>query len=139
MSMAPPLKRSGNLQTFTLVQGAVLVALVIGSVAWFAWLGHVFDWPMEPRFSPSLFLSLHPLRAMVIVLIGGAACVFAGSLILGRIKPDAGLFLAGCGLARLAALAGPVGVMVRSRLTAYPNWVMFVGRLFSRCDICCFF
>jgi hypothetical protein len=81
---------------------------------------------MEPKYSPSILLSLHPARAIAIVLIGGATCVFTGSLILGRIKPDAGMFLAGCGLARLAALAGPVGVMLRNRLTTHPNWVMFV-------------
>ena len=112
MTMANSPDRTDAIETFSFAQGVILAALVLASVAWFTFLGRQLSWPIEPGYSPSILASMHPLRGFITVIVGSAVCAFVGSLFLGRIKPDAGLMLAACGLARLAAVAGPVGSSV---------------------------
>jgi hypothetical protein len=122
--MANPSDRTDAIETFSFAQSVILAVLILASIGWFKFLARQLAWPMEAGYSPSILASIHPLRGFIVVIIGSGVGVFAGSLFFGRIKPDAGLMLAACGLAYIAAVAGPVGSLVRLRQSAHPIGIM---------------
>lgn len=100
-------------EAFNNLERIYLTLTSAGCVALFLLVARVMGWPVYLRAEASLLASAAPLAGVAGVTLGLMAAVILGSLFLGRLRYDAGLFVACIGLASLAARGGTVGVMLR--------------------------
>ena len=106
-----------------------------GCVSLFLVLSRMMGWPVFVRAEASLLASASPLAGVAAVGVGMLAAVILGSLLLGRLRYEAGLFAACIGLAAMAARGGTVGALLRTvgrpqvYLTMLMEAVMLLGLL----------
>jgi hypothetical protein len=78
------------------------------------WVGRVLGWPMFPHHEASLLAAKTPGIAVATAVIAILVSLTVGTLLLGRLRYDAGLFAAAIGLATLAVRGGPVNDTLRT-------------------------
>ncbi len=102
------------IHTFGFREWGVLVAGVVIAVAAFQFLGQLLHWPMVPGHSASLIASPHVAAGVATLLIGMVATMTVGTLTLGWLRAEAGLFVSALGLAAMANRGGTVGALLRT-------------------------
>jgi hypothetical protein len=109
----------------------VMAACVV--VTWFA--ARLLGWPTFLRREASVLASTSPMMGIAAAVVSLGICIPLGTLLAGKLRFDAGMFVAAIGLAALAARGGPVSGALRETanprlyLTLCLESVMFVGLL----------
>src|SRR5689334_4057476 len=96
-------------QTFGPWEWGLMIATLTAGVFTFQGLAHLLHWPAFPGYSASLLASTHPASGLAALALGMLVMIVVGSILLGRLRPEAGVFVAAVGMSALANRAGTVG------------------------------
>ena len=104
-----------------------------GCVGLFYTVARLLAWPHYLKYEASLLASSSPAAAIGAVVVGMLLALVLGTLLLGKLRYEAGLFAACIGLAALANRGGTVGSLLRTvgqprvYLTMLMEMVMLLG------------
>ena len=77
-------------------------------------ISHLLGWPTFLKHEAGFLAGASPIQGMVAVLLAMFLCVLPATLLLGKLRYDAGLFSACIGLAALSNRGGTIAMQLRS-------------------------